>query len=224
MNHLVVKNPCMNEELRNIRYLDILRLPLQGATSAQKAALTRAHDLRKFEIENYWKRSSYFWGFQLVAFGALALVAKDGKFHPPIVLIVSVLGALTALTGILTARGSKFWQQNWEAHVDFLEKAVEGNLHTTALVETKLQYSVSRVNERLLEVLFVGWLMAFLAAGAALIWPKLLSLTPGEARAFQIVLPGLFLVWGWIHLVRGQKSELRGRAYYLNTLEPVPPS
>jgi hypothetical protein len=214
----------MSEELRDVRYLDLLSFPSEEATSAHKAALTRAHDLRKFEIENYWKRSSYFWGFQLVAFGALALVAKDGKFHPPIVLLVSVLGALTALTGILTARGSKFWQANWEAHVDFLEKVVEGNLHTTALVETKLQYSVSRVNERLLEVLFVGWLIAFVAAAAVLVWPKLLSLTPSEARACQIALPGLFLIWGWLRLTYGQKSKLRGRAYYLSTLEPVPPS
>ena len=210
----------MDEALRKL-YLQQLHLPTTKPAPARAAALQRAHELRKFEIENYWKRSTYFWGFQLVAFGALALVAKDGKFHPPIVLIVSVLGALTALTGILTARGSKFWQANWEAHVDFLESAVEGNLHTTALVEKKLEFSVSRVNERLLEVLFAGWVLAFLAATAVLICPRLLTLSPAQAGVLQISISAFAMIAGAVRLVRGQKSQLRGRAYYRATLEPV---
>jgi len=210
----------MDKELR-ARYFQLLQFPDANPSPAHKAALERAHELRKFEIENYWKRSSYFWGFQLVAFGALALVAKDGKFHPPIVLIVSVLGALTALTGILTARGSKFWQVNWESHVDFLEAAVEGNLHTTALVESELEYSVSRVNERLLEVLFLGWLIAFGAAAAVLVCPQLLSLSPEEARWWQIGILGCAMIAGILRLTVGQKSKLRGRAYYRSNLEPL---
>jgi hypothetical protein len=213
----------MDEDLR-AQYFKLLMLPEKEPSRAHEAALERAHELRKFEIENYWKRSTYFWGFQLVAFGALALVAKDGKFHPPIVLLVSVLGALTALTGILTARGSKFWQANWEAHVDFLESAVEGNLHMTALVERQLEYSVSRVNERLLELLFLGWILAFAAAAAVLIWPGLLSLTAGEAASWQIGIPAFVMAAGAFRIIRGQKSNLRGRAYYRSSLKPVPAS
>lgn len=211
----------MEQQEREDRYFSLLALPKGEAPESHKAALDRAHELRKFEIENYWKRSSYFWGFQLVAFGALALVAKDGKFHPPFVLIVAVLGALTALTGLLTAKGSKFWQANWEAHVDFLEKKVEGNLHTTALSETKIQYSVSRVNERLLEILLAGWLLAFAAASAVLVWPQLLSLTPDEARIWQIAIPALVLILGFFRLIHGQRSKLRGRAYLRSNLLPI---
>jgi len=32
------------------------------------AALEKAHDIRKFEIELYWKRASYFWTIIAVAF------------------------------------------------------------------------------------------------------------------------------------------------------------
>jgi hypothetical protein len=34
----------------------------------QKAALALAHDIRKFEIDLYWKRATYFWAFIAVAF------------------------------------------------------------------------------------------------------------------------------------------------------------
>lgn len=206
------------EELAQL-YFDRLALPARSGSAAHKAALARAHELRKFEIENYWRRSSYFWGFQLVAFGALALTAKDGRFYPPIVVVVSVFGALAALTGILTARGSKFWQANWEAHVDFLEMAVEGKLHTTALIEGDVSFSVSRVNERFLEVLFIGWLTAFVAAAATLLFPQLLELDVGIASLIQIGAPLLALGAGAARLIRGQKSHLRGRAFDRRTMK-----
>jgi len=36
-----------------------------------RKALTRAYQLRTFEIEHYWKRATYFWGFQIAIFAAL---------------------------------------------------------------------------------------------------------------------------------------------------------
>jgi hypothetical protein len=201
------------------KYFNRLSLPGGEASSAHKAALARAHELRKFEIENYWKRSSYFWGFQLVAFGALALSAKDGNFHPQIVLIVAVLGALAAFTAVLSAKGSKFWQENWEAHVDFLEVAIEGQLHTTALMSKGPSYSVSRVNERFLELLFAGWIVAFSAGAFALLFPGLLSLDYRTAAIVQIAIPAVALLGGISLLKFGQKSDLRGRAFNKLTME-----
>ncbi|MDQ4086840.1 MAG: hypothetical protein M3177_02310 [Pseudomonadota bacterium] len=212
------RQPISAEELAQ-RYFKRLALPVREGSEAHKAALARAHELRKFEIENYWKRSSYFWGFQLVSFGALALTAKDGQFHPPIVLVVSVLGALAALTGVLSARGSKFWQANWEGHVDFLETAVEGNLHTTALVDKEISFSVSRVNERFLEVLLVGWALAFVSAASTLVFPQLLNLDHLTASLIQIGAPFVSFVVGASWLIVGQKSRLRGRAYIRSTME-----
>jgi hypothetical protein len=206
----------------NQKYFSRLQLPGSDASPAHKAALARAHELRKFEIENYWKRSSYFWGFQLVAFGALALSAKDGKFHPQIVLIVAVLGALAAFTAILSAKGSKFWQENWEAHVDFLEVAVEGQLHTTALMAKTLSYSVSRVNERFLQLLLTGWIVAFGAGSLTLWFPGLMSLEYRTASILQIAIPAVALVGGILLLRIGQKSDLRGRAFDKVTMEEWP--
>lgn len=216
---IMVQDNCIRQQAAE-RYFERLTLPGIAASDSHRAALQRAHELRSFEIENYWKRSSYFWGFQLVAFGALALTANNGQFYPPIVEIVAVLGALAALTGILTARGSKFWQANWEAHVDFLEGAVEGKLHTTALIDKGVSFSVSRVNERFLEVLLIGWVLVFVAAAVTLIFPFLMMLPEGWAATVQIILPLLVFIFGVWRLVVGQKSDLRGRAYFRKTMEP----
>lgn len=201
------------------RYFARLKLPEDSASVAHEAALRRAHELRKFEIENYWKRSSYFWGFQLVAFGALALSGKEGRFHAPIVLMVSVLGALAALTALLSAKGSKFWQKNWEAHVDFLEPPVEGMLHTTALMDGSVSFSVSRVNERFLEVLLAGWIVAFSTACLVIYDPSYAQLSPAQAARYQLTIATIALVGGAMRLIVGQRSELRGRAFDRRTMK-----
>ena len=201
------------------RYFDRLALPGGKGAAAHQAALDRAHELRKFEIENYWKRSSYFWGFQLVSFGALAISAKDGRFHPPVVLIVAVLGAIAALTALLSAKGSKFWQANWEAHVDFLEDALEGKLHTTALVDDQVSFSVSRVNERFLEILLMGWIVAFAAAALVIVFPGLTKLDDQTAGVVQIAVPTAALVCGALRLTIGQRSKLGGRAFLRSTMD-----
>src|SRR5262245_36084396 len=104
------------------RYLEALDIDPVKDVSELKAAHARAHEIRKFEIDLYWKRAAYFWAFQLIAFTALGLLLRDGDFaQTRLLLIPAGIGAVTAFAGYLTARGSKFWQENWEAHVDLLE-------------------------------------------------------------------------------------------------------
>lgn len=128
-------------------------------------ALNRAHELRKFEIENYWKRATYFWSFQLVAFTAIGFLIGSLKEATPeenliwLGIIPCLIGLVTARAGLLAAIGSKFWQENWEGHVYFLEDAIEGNLNKTIIVRSRISYSVSKINEILYEFLFMFWLL-----------------------------------------------------------------
>lgn len=210
----------MDEVSRRRRYKNRLKLPTGEVAGPRKAALDRAHDLRRFEIENYWRRATYFWGFQLVAFGAVALSAKDGRVFPELILPVSVLGAVTAFAGVLTAKGSKFWQQNWEGHVDLLEDEVEGRLHQTALVRDRLERSVSKVNERLLALLAAGWVAIFLAAAAARICPGLLKLPDRTAALLQIGITAVALIIGIGWLWLSPKSDLADRAFNYGDMSP----
>ncbi|WP_442777331.1 RipA family octameric membrane protein [Sphaerotilus montanus] len=86
-------------------------------------ALDLALDIRKFEIELYWKRATYFWTFIAAALAGYAVVYKDGESNSNawLSLLFSSLGLTFSTAWYLVNRGSKFWQNNWERHVDLLE-------------------------------------------------------------------------------------------------------
>ncbi|HCD6357309.1 TPA: hypothetical protein NDU07_005770, partial [Klebsiella variicola] len=96
-------------------------------------ALTYALEIRKFEIELYWKRATYFWTFigaSLVAFIAIqssnSLLAE---YRGELTLLVGCLGVVFSFAWVCVNKGSKFWQQNWEKHVDMLEDDITGPLY-----------------------------------------------------------------------------------------------
>lgn len=139
--------------------------PTDGkALPEQKNALAKAHDIRKFEIELYWKRATYFWAFQVAIFAGLtASLAKDFQlaFLTP---VFTLIGVVTSLAWHYVNKGSKFWQENWELHIDLLEKECTGNLYKSVLcyAEDKNDaYSVSRINLTT-SLVFVGvWSFLF---------------------------------------------------------------
>lgn len=127
-----------------------------------RAALDRSHDIRKFEIELYWKRATYFWVLQAAAFTAFGFtwqVASDGRWAV-ISVAFACLGILTSLAGLLVAQGSKFWQNNWELHIDMLEDAFEGKLHKTIWIDPYgVRWSVSGINDHLSFCFFGFWIL-----------------------------------------------------------------
>lgn len=134
---------------------------------ARKAALERAHEIRKFEIELYWKRASHFWLLQAAVFTAIGLTWRFSTpaLSPLIPVALAALGSVTAFAGYLSAKGSKFWQENWEHHIDMLEDEFEGRLHKTAYVgDDGIAWSVSGVNDRLALCFFLFWLAILASA------------------------------------------------------------
>jgi len=144
-----------------------------------KAALTRAHDIRKFEITMLWERAKYVATFQTLLFAALGvafsaeILASDdssGNHESTVVyilrLIICVVGVYSSFFWCLINKGSKFWHENWERHIDFLEDEFDGKLHKTVLHKIgRRPYSVSRVNISISQMFFVAWfaLLAIIA-------------------------------------------------------------
>jgi hypothetical protein len=100
-----------------------------------KAALDLALDIRKFEIGLYWQRAAYFWALIAAAFaGYFAILSAE---RPPdkeyLAYIISCIGLIFTWAWFLVNRGSKYWQENWENHVDMLEDEVVGPLYKTIL-------------------------------------------------------------------------------------------
>ena len=106
--------------------------------STRYLALKEALDIRKFEIELYWKRTAFFWAFITVTYVALFNVLCKFLENPckyyiftPIIIILSGLGLFFSIAWHLVNKGSKFWQNNWEKHVSLLEKDTIGPLYDT---------------------------------------------------------------------------------------------
>lgn len=127
-----------------------------------KAALDRAHDIRKFELELLWKRTAYMATFQGFLLAALGFSLSENSKAIDLVIFFQVVicfaGVFTSFLWVMINKGSKFWHENWTHHIDFLEDEFEGRLLKTLLYEKKLPFSVSRANTYLSWMFFWMWL------------------------------------------------------------------
>lgn len=141
----------------------------------EEKALTHALDIRKFEIELYWKRATYFWTFIGATFAGFIGVRASALTHKAeLSVMLSCLGVVFSFAWFLVNRGSKFWQENWEKHVDILENKITGPLYKTVLSRnfddfTKYErmkdwitgpsaISVSKINQLISLYVFLLWL------------------------------------------------------------------
>ncbi|MBV36358.1 MAG: hypothetical protein CMP47_13045 [Rickettsiales bacterium] len=125
-------------------------------------AYRMAIDTRKFEIEMYWKRATYFWAFIAVTFAGYGLIQRAEEPDQNLAFILACFGFVLSFAWFYANKGSKQWQENWEHHVDQLEDKVTGPLYKTVLkrgnekkwakkIETFFvgpsRHSVSKINQ-----------------------------------------------------------------------------
>lgn len=166
-------------------------------------ALDRALDIRKFEIELYWKRATYFWAFlavTLAGYFTLRAANINDSAKKDALLIVSCLGVVFSVTWYFVNRASKFWQENWENHVNLLEGKVIGPLYETVLSDADIKFrklegpypfSVSKLNQIL--SLFVLSLFVMLV-GATLFRYYCCSWRPDVLAVITLILTAV-AVW-----------------------------
>lgn len=148
-------------------YFEIL---LEGCPKGQeKEFILKAYDIaldtRKFEIEMYWKRATYFWGFIAAIFLAYCAIlsVEDLPNKKILMSIITLLGVFFSLGWFFVARGSKAWQENWEMHIYYLEEEINGPLFKIWKKPNKgYAYSVSKVNQVLSLYVLIFWIMIFL--------------------------------------------------------------
>ena len=141
-------------------------------------ALAYALDIRKFEIELYWKRATYYWAFIAAAFAGYALTYKTAADHEPwLSLLFSALGLVFSVAWFLVNKGSKFWQNNWERHVDLLEDMTLGPLYKVVATNRERnfltaagQFSVTKINQLLSLFVTLVWIL-LLAKAVGPVWP-----------------------------------------------------
>ena len=149
----------------------------------KRKALERAHEIRKFEIDLYWRRTTYFWTLIAAAFVAFFSIQSAGDFDSKnsqvLSFIVANLGFVFSAGWYFINRGSKFWQQNWEIHVDKLEKCLHESVYRLILQRTNGncwlvdpgKYSVSKINQ--ITSLYVTIVWVGLGAWSSTKWYEL---------------------------------------------------
>jgi len=185
---------CPSQPERSGDYTEYLARIGQGkapdSDSRLRLAYNAALDIRKFEIELYWKRSTYFWAIvaaTLTAYGVVATASfkNDGSasltlLYQLMLLILAGLGALFSRGWEHANKGSKFWQANWEAQVELLEDDVIGPLYKTVFApdhtngdksKRKLEtiYSPTKVNAIFSKIFFSLFIALFTCTAIAIL-------------------------------------------------------
>jgi hypothetical protein len=163
-------SPTNQEQYKKL-FAELDKEPPKPAESRAGRALAFALDIRKFEIELYWKRATYFWAFIAAAFAGYALTYKNSSEHEPwLSLLFSSLGLVFSFTWYLVNRGSKYWQNNWERHVDLLEDITLGPLYKVVAEDVGNKnpltaagpFSVSKLNQILSAFVTSIWVLLFI--------------------------------------------------------------
>ncbi len=125
-------------------------------------AYKTASDIRKFEIDLFWKRAAFFWAFIAAVYTAyyhvLTKIYVIKCEHTTLythgtipLLVLSGLGLFFCFSWLLSSIGSKHWQENWENHLDLLEDNVTGPLYKTYRAGTA--FSESKIT------IAAGWIV-----------------------------------------------------------------
>lgn len=126
-------------------------------------ALEIAWDTRDFEIKRYWQRATYYWAFITSIFIAYVYVLNSSNLfvhHNLVLFLVILIGCVFSLAWVLTNISSKFWQNNWEYHINFLESEISGIVYGTLLYkkDRKFHPSISKINFAASCIILLVWI------------------------------------------------------------------
>lgn len=137
-----------------------------GCESIIRAAYDKSWENRNYEIDKFWTRAAYFWGFIVLIFGGyITVITSDNiknvtDIHLDLYLLS--LGLLFSLAWWLVIKGSKCWQENWENHIDFLENFISGPIYKTVFYRQRRFYSVSKLNEIMAIAVLLVWVALYI--------------------------------------------------------------
>ena len=163
-------------------------------------SLNAALETRRLEIELFWRRATFFWGFQIAALTVVGLAVRiDGGDHDPLRLVTLnaslIIGFWAAVAGYLSARGAKYWQEVWEYRLEELEPFPMFAASTT---RTKSFlgpgcWSVSKQYITFLLFIIFLWVLSLLALPAYL-WETTDATLDGPSKALTSAFVGLVAI------------------------------
>jgi len=145
---------------------------------------------RNFEIELFWKRSLFFWGFIASAFVGYATLEQAKS---PLAIAIACFGFICSFAWTLVNRGSKRWQENWEIIVSEIEENVTGALFNKRRIKANKplwlsasNFSVSKIAIALSDFTVIIW-FSFLIHYLINLYPKILHISSSEITVLAIL-------------------------------------
>ena len=173
--------------------------------------LERAYDIRKFEIELYWKRASYFWGFLIAAFTAYFIVSDGSKFDQTSVTKLSVIciGFIFSLSWYYVNRGSLYWQYNYERMIEAIEESLEINFYKSNLINTSSRFDIfsaqpfalGRINIMVSLFICIIW---FIFLGLYFFYPNVTLSFDKEMDLGKVVLVLVTIIFSLVIFFKGK--------------------
>lgn len=181
MDHIVNenKNPSQYNHFKdNIEYFSKIlgdevytqSEPTEKQLIILNEAYKQALDTRKFEIELYWKRATFMWpvnGALLVLIGIFSKLFYDAPIDRRIecfvaMSVISLLGYFVSMISSGISQSGKYWQENWEYHLDMLEPFFCGHLFKTHISRRPQPYSISELQDTVNLILVFLWVLIFI--------------------------------------------------------------
>lgn len=156
------------------KYNDLLGLKESKDNKNLLDLLKKAWEIRNFEIEFFWKRTTYFSAIVGAFLVAFFKIEQDNKYF------IVFLGCVSSFVWFLSNLGSKFWQSNWERHIDLLEKETQsGDIYQVVLGDRFGAFSVSKLSMSFSVIAFISWCCLYCFAIAPIFtlewWLKLFA-------------------------------------------------
>lgn len=182
-----------------------------------KAAYEKAWENRNYEIDKFWSRGLYFWGFIAATFIAYtAIITSNNDRLKEITtwgidISILALGVILSLAWLLVIKGSKRWQENWEKHIDYLENFVSGPIYKTVFYQGK-HYSVSKMSENVAWSVLGVWCILLVQTLCERYTPSLTHVDwmPTIILVLMVFMIAKMLIWGKreIFIKDGKKKEM----------------
>lgn len=127
-----------------------------------KEAYDKAHLMRNFEIDLFWKRAGYCFTIMaaLIALcGGLLSSYSKGKNEEllDIILFISFIGVIFTMLSNFMISSGEYWKKNWELHISMLEPLFSGHIYSTHLVSNRVRISITRLTLLFSLVMYACW-------------------------------------------------------------------
>lgn len=135
-----------------------------------KEAYDKAHTIRSFEIELFWKRASFCFTCIAALFTILGILLtayfKSGNTPDDKILwiasFITIFGVIFTITSNFIILSSDYWKNNWERHTVMLEPLFSGSLYATHLVTSEYRSSISKLTISFFISIYVLWLVVYI--------------------------------------------------------------